>query len=221
VVKQLLELNKFSDKLAAEFAEKIELHEVLVKSRSFFDTLPSLTQGAAAADALNPLHGAGGGGGSGGRSNSSERPLLGDEFGLVDDRMANQHGRGPAAGDRGDMRFNAMTGILVEADRARFERALFRATRGNCYVRFAPIETLMPATDNSGALVAKTVFIIFYKSASIEAKARRLCDAFGARRYSVPDAGGAEGARAVDAAVESNRQDIADARAVLIKNREV
>jgi vacuolar-type H+-ATPase subunit I/STV1 len=192
---------------------------VLVKSRTFFDTLPSLTQGGAAADAQSPLHGAGGG--SSGRSNSSELPLLGDEFGLVDDRMANQQGRGPAAGDRGDMRFNAMTGILVEADRARFERALFRATRGNCYVRFAPIDTLMPAADNSGALVAKTVFIIFYKSASIEAKARRLCDAFGARRYSVPDAGGVEGGQAVDAAVESNRQDIADARAVLIKNREV
>jgi hypothetical protein len=150
--------------------------------------------------------------------------LLDDAFGLVDDRMSDaKSGRGPTQGDRGDMRFHTMTGILVEEDRARFERALFRATRGNCYVRFAPIDAPMPTNGGKeGVLVAKTVFIVFYKSSAIEAKARRLCDAFGARRYSVPaDRGGLEGARAVDAAVEANRQDIADARAVLIKNREV
>jgi V-type H+-transporting ATPase subunit a len=35
--------------------------------------------------------------------------------------------------------------------------------------------------------VEKSVFIIFYKSESIELKLKRICDAFDAHRYSLPD----------------------------------
>ena len=38
-----------------------------------------------------------------------------------------------------------MTGIITETERSRFERALFRSTRGNCYARFASIEHPMYA----------------------------------------------------------------------------
>jgi V-type H+-transporting ATPase subunit a len=95
--------------------------------------------------------------------------------------------------------------VLAEVDRPRFERALFRATRGNCYVRFAPIDS--PITDpTSGLLVDKSVFLIFYKSSSIGGKITRICDAFGGRRYQVPDVdgGAAAFAQAMQVSSESH-----------------
>ena len=200
---QLLDLNKFSDKLTNEYNEKIELHEVLLKSKDFFN---------ASASAALEMHGAGGARAGG----SPARPLLEEDFGLVQE--SRMHSQAPARGGGGgdSMRFESMTGILLESERARFERALFRATRGNCYVRFADVDALMD--DGKGGRVAKVVFIVFYKSAAIEAKARRIADAFGARRYSVPDAGDAG---AIAAALERNHSDLTDARKVLIKNREM
>ena len=37
------------------------------------------------------------------------------------------------------MEFSNIAGTIAVADRTRFERMLFRTTRGNCYVRFATI----------------------------------------------------------------------------------
>lgn len=55
-----------------------------------------------------------------------------------------------------------MAGVVGADDRTRFERQLFRTTRGNCYVRFAPIE--QPIADpTTGEQVMKLVFIVFYK----------------------------------------------------------
>lgn len=61
-----------------------------------------------------------------------------------------------------DMKFSYMAGVVDADDRSRFERQLFRTTRGNCYVRFAEVE--QPITDPvTGASVLKLVFIVFYK----------------------------------------------------------
>lgn len=61
-----------------------------------------------------------------------------------------------------DMKFSYVAGVVDADDRSRFERQLFRTTRGNCYVRFAEVE--QPITDPvTGASVLKLVFIIFYK----------------------------------------------------------
>jgi V-type H+-transporting ATPase subunit a len=53
-----------------------------------------------------------------------------------------------------DMRFSSITGVVASEEKSRFERMIFRATRGNCYVRFAPIK--QPITDpESGVMVEK------------------------------------------------------------------
>lgn len=39
------------------------------------------------------------------------------------------------------IRFGYITGVLKQENRVNFERMLFRATRGNCLVRFADIDT--------------------------------------------------------------------------------
>jgi V-type H+-transporting ATPase subunit a len=150
---QLKELNTYSEKLTMEYNEKVELQEVLEKSRRFFMTdAPRLAVSELTSSEPN---------GALLESDNAPRPEL-------------------------DMRFSSITGVVSTEEKSRFERMIFRATRGNCYVRFAPIR--QPIADPAtGALVEKSVFIIFYKSESIELKLKRICDAFDAHRYSLPD----------------------------------
>jgi V-type H+-transporting ATPase subunit a len=115
-----------------------------------------------------------------------------------------------------DMRFSSITGVVATEEKVRFERMIFRATRGNCYVRFAPIK--QPITDpETGNLVEKSVFIVFYKSESIELKLKRICDAFSAHRFSLPDM---DDANAVDKMLTENAQELVDSRTVLLKNQD-
>jgi V-type H+-transporting ATPase subunit a len=115
-----------------------------------------------------------------------------------------------------DMRFSSITGVVATDEKVRFERMIFRATRGNVYIRFAPIK--QPITDpETGMLVEKFVFIIFYKSESIENKLKKICDAFSAHRYSLPDM---DDAPAVDKMLTENAQELVDSRTILLKNQD-
>jgi V-type H+-transporting ATPase subunit a len=66
-------------------------------------------------------------------------------------------------------------------------------------------------------VVEKSVFIIFYKSESIETKLKRICDAFSAHRYSLPDM---DDAPSVDKMLTENAQELVDSRTVLLKNQD-
>ena len=160
---QLKELNSYSEKLTTEYNEKVELQEVLEKARRFFMTdAPRLAV--------------------------SEMTTGGPESGAGDDKAEGLLGPedAPGAARDMDMRFSSITGVVATEEKARFERMIFRATRGNCYVRFAPIK--QPITDpETGSLIEKCVFIVFFKSLSIETKLKKICDAFFAHRYSLPD----------------------------------
>eukprot|EP00980_Cylindrotheca_fusiformis_P012579 scaffold3084_cov144-Cylindrotheca_fusiformis.AAC.27 len=184
---QLRELNSYSEKLTTEYNEKVELQEVLEKARRFFMIdAPRL--------AVSEL--------------TTEGPG-GNEQGLLD-------GGGMESRPDLDMRFSSITGVVASEEKTRFERMIFRATRGNCYVRFAPIK--QPITDpESGVMVDKSVFIIFYKSESIEAKLKKICDAFSAHRYSLPDM---DDAASVDQMLTENAQELVDSRTVLLKNQD-
>jgi V-type H+-transporting ATPase subunit a len=184
----LKELNNYSEKLTIEYNEKVELQEVLEKARKFFMTdAPRLAVSELSATRY-------------GRDGRQET-LLGD-------------------GDVGrdlDMRFSSITGVVSTEEKARFERMIFRATRGNCFVRFAPIK--QPITDpKTGELVEKSVFIVFYKSVSIETKLKKICDAFMAHRYSLPDM---DDAPAIDRMLTENAQELVDSRTVLLKNQDM
>ena len=190
---QLKELNSYSEKLTTEYNEKVELQEVLEKARRFFMTdAPRLAV--------------------------SEMTTGGPESGAGDDKAEGLLGPedAPGAARDMDMRFSSITGVVATEEKARFERMIFRATRGNCYVRFAPIK--QPITDpSSGELIEKCVFIVFYKSVSIETKLKKICDAFDAHRYSLPDM---DDAPAVDRMLTENAQELVDSRTVLLKNQD-
>jgi V-type H+-transporting ATPase subunit a len=134
-------------------------------------------------------------------------------------RYSDDGNDGLLANDQGrdlDMRFSSITGVVSTEEKNRFERMIFRATRGNCFVRFAPIK--QPITDpNTGELVEKSVFIVFYKSVSIENKLKKICDAFQAHRYSLPDM---DDSPAIDRMLTENAQELVDSRTVLLKNQD-
>jgi V-type ATPase 116kDa subunit family len=45
---------------------------------------------------------------------------------------------------------------------------------------------LVSSSNSTGESVQKLVFLVFFKSAAIEAKIKKIADAFGAKRYPVP-----------------------------------
>jgi len=187
---QLKELNSYSEKLTVEYNEKVELQEVYEKARYFFMTdAPRL----ASSDRR------------GGRS--AERSSL---LEFSDERPE------PTPANL-DMRFSFITGVIATEECVRFERMVFRTTRGNCYVRFAAIQ--QPITDpTTGQLLEKSVFIVFYKSQTIEAKLIKICGAFQAHRYSIPDM---DDDTSVDSMLAENSQELVDSRTILLKNQDM
>jgi len=192
---QLLDLNKYNKKLTEEYNNKVEFHQVLLKARTFFMAeVYSLQQdGSNHSDTHMPLTL------KGGLNAVNAQPLVDEE----------------TAGDR-ELQFSSITGVLPSADRTRFERMLFRSTRGNCYVRFSDSELVLDDT-NSGTCVSKVVFIIFYKSAAIESKIKRICDAFSAHRYEVRNI---DRPKEVDEQQQTNHRELEDAKKILDKNTE-
>jgi len=90
------------------------------------------------------------------------------------------------------------------------------ASIGNVYTRFAEITSLL--TDPvTGELKKKNVYIIFYKSAAIERKITKICDAFNARRYPVPDLDDLSRVRQI---VADNTTELDDTRLVVGKNKD-
>ncbi|CAK8569053.1 unnamed protein product [Lathyrus sativus] len=67
-----------------------------------------------------------------------------------------------------------------------FERILFRATRGNVFLKQTMIEDHV-VDPLSGEKVHKNVFVIFYSGERIKSKITKICDAFGANRYPFSD----------------------------------
>eukprot|EP00537_Pseudo-nitzschia_pungens_P003976 CAMPEP_0172369544 /NCGR_PEP_ID=MMETSP1060-20121228/33243_1 /TAXON_ID=37318 /ORGANISM="Pseudo-nitzschia pungens, Strain cf. cingulata" /LENGTH=863 /DNA_ID=CAMNT_0013094491 /DNA_START=302 /DNA_END=2893 /DNA_ORIENTATION=+ len=114
------------------------------------------------------------------------------------------------------MKFQCVAGVVATEERTRMERMIFRATRGNSLVRFADISH--PIMDpQTGKEMDKSVFLVFYKSKAIESKLRKICDAFQAHRYNLPDMDDLD---TVDQLMEQNQRELLDSRTVLLTNRD-
>jgi V-type H+-transporting ATPase subunit a len=205
--RQLKQLNAFNAQLTSEYNSKIELHEVLLKGREVYESdAQRVMEGEMLrAGSSGSVGGGGGGSGSGSGSGSAgtrgTESLLASEFGGDADNS---------------MRFSSLTGVVSSEEKSRFERMIFRATRGNCYIRFSEITQAIVDPD-SNLPVKKHVFIVFFKSDSIAAKIRKICDAFEANRYSLPDM---NDSAAVNALLSDNANELADSHAVLTKNQD-
>jgi V-type H+-transporting ATPase subunit a len=113
------------------------------------------------------------------------------------------------------MTFSNVAGTLPSGDRIRFERMLYRATRGNCYVRFSQLSGR--AQDAYGNHIDRVCFIVFYKSSAIEQKIKKICDAFAANRYDMNDL---NRPGELDNRQRLNEKEMLDAKTILDKNTE-
>ncbi|CAI7753158.1 unnamed protein product, partial [Closterium sp. NIES-54] len=84
------------------------------------------------------------------------------------------------------MRLGFVTGLVPKVKAATFERILFRATRGNMYLKQEELDepVVDPAT---GEEVEKVVFVVFFAGERARTKIMKICEAFGANRYPFPE----------------------------------
>lgn len=78
-----------------------------------------------------------------------------------------------------------VTGVIMRDKFGAFERVLWRATRGNLFMKHAEIEELIK-DPHTGEQVEKNVFIIFYQGERSQAKIKKICESFGANMYPCP-----------------------------------
>merc|ERR1719450_45273 len=98
---------------------------------------------------------------------SAKKPLVGEDF--------------------AERRLGYVSGVLMKADEARFARALWRASRGNTFTNFGPIDT--PVRDpKTNQVMEKSVFVVYFQGdgGSMHSKIMKVCQAFGVNLYQWP-----------------------------------
>eukprot|EP01111_Echinosteliopsis_oligospora_P019970 TRINITY_DN992_c0_g2_i2.p1 TRINITY_DN992_c0_g2~~TRINITY_DN992_c0_g2_i2.p1 ORF type:complete len:855 (-),score=239.34 TRINITY_DN992_c0_g2_i2:45-2609(-) len=79
-----------------------------------------------------------------------------------------------------------LTGVIVRNKVPSFERVLWRATRGNLYMKQSDIDGQIK-DPNTGDWLEKNVFIIFFSGERVQAKIKKICESFGATIYPCPE----------------------------------
>ncbi|XP_015272703.1 PREDICTED: V-type proton ATPase 116 kDa subunit a isoform 4, partial [Gekko japonicus] len=79
-----------------------------------------------------------------------------------------------------------IAGVIKRERMGPFERLLWRACRGNIYLRFSEMDTPLedPVTQEE---MKKNVFIIFYQGEQLKQKIRKICEGFRATVYPCPE----------------------------------
>ena len=155
---ELLEINSNTEKLRRSYSELVELQLVLEKAGTFFDEARADAVGAQQSDfdrASDSMS-----------SRGTAEPLLSSVESQVDHKS---------------VRLGFVTGVVPTEKTGNFERVLFRATRGNMFLKQSPIEGKVedPA---SGEKVLKTVFVVFYAGERARQKIMKICEVRATRR---------------------------------------
>ncbi|GMN55745.1 hypothetical protein TIFTF001_024866 [Ficus carica] len=154
---ELIEMNANGEKLQRSYNELVEYKLVLLKAGDFFHSAQSI--------ALEQQRE------YGSRRTGEESldtPLLADQEMSIDPSK--------------QVKLGFLTGLVPREKSMAFERILFRATRGNIFLKQAVVED--PVVDPvSGEKVEKNVFLVFYSGERAKYKILKICEAFGANRY--------------------------------------
>ncbi|XP_014493981.1 V-type proton ATPase subunit a3 [Vigna radiata var. radiata] len=154
---ELVEMNANGEKLQRSYNELVEYKLVLQKAGEFFHSAQSRAIEQQREFESRHLG-----------DDSMETPLLQDQELLGDSSK--------------QVKLGFLAGLVPREKSMVFERILFRATRGNVFLRQATVED--PVTDPvSGEKTEKNVFVIFYAGEKAKAKILKICEAFGANRY--------------------------------------
>ncbi|KAK3002621.1 hypothetical protein RJ639_021909 [Escallonia herrerae] len=164
---ELIEMNVNSEKLQRAYSELLEYKLVLQKAGEFFHSAQSI---ATAQQKEVEEHRLGDG--------SIDSPLLSEQVLFCCRELSTDPSK--------QVNLGFVTGLVPREKSLAFERILFRATRGNIFLKQAVIQD--PVLDPvSGEKVEKNVFIVFYSGERAKNKILKICDAFGANRYPFTD----------------------------------
>ena len=114
------------------------------------------------------------------------------------------------------LRFRFLAGTIQSVEKSNFEKMIFRATRGNSYMRFEEISE--PIIDPTTTLpVKKSVFVVFFQASNIEEKIIHVCRAFQAQTYPLP---GIDSANEIQQMIETTEAEIRERTIVTRKSKE-
>ncbi|XP_071860601.1 V-type ATPase subunit a family protein Vha100-1 isoform X1 [Bombus fervidus] len=154
---ELREVNQNAETLKRNFLELTELKHILRKTQVFFD---EAEHGGVVSQMADPSR------------EEEQVTLLGEE--------------GLRAGGQA-LKLGFVAGVILRERIPAFERMLWRACRGNVFLRQAEIET--PLEDPStGDQVFKSVFIIFFQGDQLKTRVKKICEGFRATLYPCPEA---------------------------------
>ncbi|XP_010853231.1 PREDICTED: V-type proton ATPase 116 kDa subunit a isoform 4 [Bison bison bison] len=108
---------------------------------------------------------------------------LADDF-FVEDTSGLLELRPTPAYISGKLGFTA--GVVNRERMASFERLLWRICRGNIYIKFSEMDTVLedPVTREE---IKKNIFIIFYQGEQLREKIKKVCDGYRATVYPCPE----------------------------------
>ncbi|KAJ9178183.1 hypothetical protein P3X46_010088 [Hevea brasiliensis] len=159
---ELIEMNSNSEKLQQSYNELLEFKMVLQKAVGFL--VSSNSHAVAEETELN------------------ENVYSNDDYGETTSLLEQELRSVPS--NQSGLRF--ISGIIPRSKVVRFERMLFRATRGNMLFNQAPAdEEIMDPVSTE--MVEKTVFVVFFSGEQARTKILKICEAFGANCYPVPE----------------------------------
>merc|ERR1719334_2683907 len=97
-----------------------------------------------------------------------------------------QDGDQAGGGTAGGLQLGFVAGVILRERLPAFERMLWRACRGNVFLRTAEIDTPLedPVTGDS---VHKSVFIIFFQGDQLKTRVKKICEGFRATLYPCPE----------------------------------
>ncbi|XP_060174424.1 V-type proton ATPase subunit a1-like isoform X2 [Lycium barbarum] len=159
---ELIEMNANSEKLRQSYNELLEFKMVLQKASGFLVSSSSHTTDREVELDENVY------------SNDNHA----DTASLLEQEMRSE------LSNQSGVRF--ISGIICTSKVLQFERILFRATRGNMLFNqaVADEEILDPSSNE---MVEKIVFVVFFSGEQARTKILKICEAFGANCYPVPE----------------------------------
>ncbi|XP_064397872.1 V-type proton ATPase 116 kDa subunit a 1-like [Halichondria panicea] len=165
---EVKEINTNKETLKKNLLDLIELQHILDKTRGFFQ---EAEQYAVTATPTRKRKGPGG-------EITTDEDITGrEEKGLLDEHLQIATAQ---------TKFTFVTGVIVRERVAAFERVLWRACRGNVFLRQADI--MQPLEDpTTGVLENKIVFILFFQGDQLRTRVRKICDGFRATLYQCPE----------------------------------
>ena len=202
---ELRQITANTEKLRKSHSELVELQLVLEKAGGFFDdarldaagapmagTRGASSDGGASSSRSDITISGGVGllGGATGRDAEMGESLLGSNASGAHSRSASrevfsEYEMPQSALDPSAVRLGFIAATVPTHKTASFERVLFRATRGNMFLKQSVIEGKV-IDPRDGERAEKTVCVVFFAGERARAKILKICEAFGANRYPFP-----------------------------------